>query len=103
MPADEDSILEYLSSGSVRGIGPATARRIVERFGTRTFDVLESQPELLSEVQGITPKKARGICESFNRQLGIRRLMEYLFRYGVAPYVSIRLYKWYATCVGFSA
>lgn len=95
MPTDEDSILEYLSSGSVRGIGPATARRIVERFGTRTFDVLASQPELLSEVQGITPKKARGICESFNRQLGIRRLMEYLFRFGVAPHVSIRLYKWY--------
>jgi len=95
MPSDVDSILEYLSSGSIRGIGPMTAKRIVERFGTQTFDVLASQPELLSEVQGITLKKARAICESYNRQLGIRRLMEYLFQYGISPHVSLRLYKWY--------
>ncbi|MGI6577760.1 MAG: ATP-dependent RecD-like DNA helicase [Eubacteriales bacterium] len=95
MPADEGSILEYLSSGAVRGVGPVTAKRIFERFGTQTFDVLSSQPELLSEIQGITLKKARVICESFSRQLGIRRLMEYLFQYGIPPYVSIKLYKWY--------
>lgn len=95
MPTDENAIQMYLSSGIIKGIGPITAQRIVERFGEDTFDVLSSNPDLLSEIQGITRKKAESICNSFSRQLGMRRLMEYLFQYGVAPYVSIKLYKWY--------
>ena len=95
MPTDQDAILLYLSSGIIRGIGPVTGQRIVEGFGEKTFDVMSSEPELLSQIQGITRKKAESIRNSFNRQLGMRRLMEYLFQYGIAPYVSIRLYKWY--------
>ena len=95
MPEDENAILLYLSSGIIRGIGPVTAQRIVDRFGTDTFNVMSSEPELLCEIQGITRRKAESIRNNFNRQLGMRRLMEYLFQFGVAPYVSIRLYKWY--------
>lgn len=95
MPAGEVAILRYLSSGSVKGIGPVTAKRIVERFGDETFEVLSSHPELLCEVQGITSAKAQAICESFNRQLGMRRLMEYLVRFSVPPHVAVRMYKWY--------
>ena len=95
MPTDENAIQMYLSSGIIKGIGPITAQRFVVRFGEDTFDVLSSNPDLLSEIQGITRKKAESICNSFSRQLGMRRLMEYLFQYGVAPYVSIKLYKWY--------
>jgi len=95
MPAGEVAILRYLSSGSVKGIGPVTAKRIVERFKDQTFDILSSHPEMLSEVQGITSSKAKSICESFSRQLGIRRLMEYLIRFSVPPHVAIRMYKWY--------
>jgi exodeoxyribonuclease V alpha subunit len=83
MPAGEVAILRYLSSGSVKGIGPVTAKRIVERFKDQTFEILSSHPEMLSEVQGITSSKAKSICESFSRQLGIRRLMEYLIRFSV--------------------
>ncbi len=95
MPAGEVAILQYLSSGNISGIGPVTAKRIVTKFKDETFDILESKPEELSKIPGITAKKAKGISESFNRQLGIRRLMEYMISHGISPHVAIRMYKWY--------
>ena len=75
LPASEDAIIEYLSSGAIKGIGPVSAKRIVEKYGTDTFDVLENHPEWLSDIKGITPKKARQIGESFGAQRGIRNIM----------------------------
>lgn len=95
LPADSVSIIRYLSSGNLPGIGPATAKRLVERFGRDVFDVLENSAELVAEVPGMTRAKAEKISDAFHRQTGIRRLMESLLVYGINPEVALRLYRWY--------
>jgi exodeoxyribonuclease V alpha subunit len=63
LPEDEDEILSYLASGICKGVGPATAQRIVDRFGVETLDILEREPERLSLIKGITAKKAQEIAD----------------------------------------
>lgn len=70
LPEDEEEIFSYLSSGICKGVGPATARRIVERFGAETLDVLEREPERLTTLKGVTARKAQEIAESFRRAHG---------------------------------
>ena len=62
MPADSASILRYLASGAIKGIGPKTAQRIVEKFGEETFEVMENHPDWLVQISGISLKKALDIC-----------------------------------------
>lgn len=75
LPAEEDGILRYLSSRTVKGIGPVTAVKIVNRYGKDSFDVIENHPEWLADIPGITLKKAAAISESFREQTGIRGVM----------------------------
>lgn len=95
LPTSTDSIYEYLSGGTVKGIGPATAALIVDRFGERSLDVLEMQPEKIAEIKGIGMSKAKEMCRHFKRQAGVRRLMEFLCSYGLQPVFALRLYKFY--------
>ncbi len=75
LPEEIEGIIQYLSSRTVKGIGPVTALRIVNRFGKDTFDVIENHPEWLTDIQGITMKKAAIMSESFREQNGIREVM----------------------------
>ena len=75
LPDDEDGIYKYLASGTIKGVGPVTALKIVNRFGTDSFDVIEHRPEWLSDISGITRKKAAAISEAFRQQAGIRGVM----------------------------
>ena len=75
LPDDVDGIFKYLSSGTIKGVGPVTALKIVNRFGADTFDVIEHRPEWLADISGITRKKAVAISESFREQAGIRGVM----------------------------
>ena len=75
LPEQTDGILQYLSSRTVKGVGPVTALKIVNRFGTDTFEVIENHPEWLADIPGITMKKAAAISESFREQSGIRGVM----------------------------
>ena len=75
LPDEVDGILQYLSSKTVKGVGPVTALKIVNRFGVDTFDVMENHPEWLADIPGITYKKAAAISESFREQTGIRNVM----------------------------
>ncbi len=95
MPVTEASILDFLSSGIVRGVGPATAQKLVERFGERTLEVLEDEPEALCAIKGITDRRAREIAESFREQMGLRRLTEFLARYGLSAALAVPLYRRY--------
>ncbi len=92
LPAETEGILQYLSSHTVKGIGPVTARKIVERFGENTFDVIENHPEWLADVPGITMKKAAKICESFKEQNGLRGVVMFCKDYmGITE--ATRVYK----------
>ncbi len=94
LPSTARTILKYLSSKTVKGIGAVTAKRIVEKFGEDTFDVLENHPEWLAEINGISEKKAREIGESFKMQFGIRTVMMFC-RDFFGPMISVRIYrKW---------
>ena len=93
MPTDETEILNYLASGAIRGIGPATAEKLVNRFGAETLDVIEREPEKLTAVKGITDKRAREIGVAFREQMGLRRLMEFLMRYDLSVTLCVPLYR----------
>ena len=95
LPEEEDEILAYLSSGICKGVGPATARSIVERFGLDTLDILETEPERLQMIRGITAKKGMEIGAMFRQHMGLRRLMEFLSRYQLPPVLAIRLREQY--------
>lgn len=75
LPKDEEAILRYLSSHTVRGIGPATGKRIVEKFGTGAFEVIENHPEWLADIPGISKNRAAEIHKSFMEQSGVRMLV----------------------------
>jgi len=75
LPKEVDGILQYLSSRTVKGVGPVTALKIVNRYGVDSFDVIEHHPEWLADIPGITMKKAAAISESFREQTGIRGVM----------------------------
>ena len=97
MPTTENEILAYLSSGAVKGVGPATAEKLVGRFGAGALRVLEEEPEELTKVRGITAKKAREIAESYRYQIGMRRLMEFLSVNDLPLSLALRLYRRYGT------
>ena len=95
MPTTENEILDYLSSGIIKGVGPATADRLVQMFGVHTLAVLEDEPEELAKVKGITPKRAREICESYRYQTGMRRLLEFLSINDLPLSLALQLYRRY--------
>ena len=95
LPEDEEEILSYLSSGVCKGVGPATARRIVERFGPETLDILEREPERLTTLKGVTARKAREIAENFRQHMGLRRLMAFLAQYQLPPILAMELRRQY--------
>ena len=92
LPTDAAAILKYLSSRTVKGVGAATAIKIVERYGDETFDVIENHPDWLSDIPGISRKKAKEIHESFCEQAGIRSLMMFC-RDVFGSTVITRIYK----------
>lgn len=92
LPDEVEGILQYLSSSTVKGVGPVTALKIVNRFGIDTFDVIENHPEWLTDISGITMKKAAVISESFREQTGIRTVMMFCKDYMGTGEVT-RVYK----------
>ena len=95
MPSSSADLLRYLSSGAVRGLGHATAKKIIERFGENSFDVLENQPERLADIKGISLKKAKDISKIFNEQFAVRQIMISLERFGMTTHECLEAYKLY--------
>ncbi len=92
MPADTASILRYLASRAIKGIGPKMAQRIVEEFGEDSFDVIENHPEWLASIKGISMKTALAASESFREQAGIRSAMMF-FRDYFGATTTVKIYK----------
>lgn len=95
MPESTAEILAYLSSAALKGIGPKTAARIVARFGQHSLEVIENEPEQLVDLPGMTLKKAQEISALFRRQVGVRRLIEFLAGHGLPADLALRLYRGY--------
>ena len=95
LPQEEEDIVCYLSSGILKGVGPATAQRLVERFGADTLRVLEEEPERLKTIKGITSKKAVELSEAFRSLTGLRQVMEFLARYDLPVYLAMSVQRTY--------
>ena len=95
LPQEEEDIVSYLSSGILKGIGPATAQRLVERFGADTLRVLEEEPERLKTIKGITAKKAMELSEAFRALTGLRQVMEFLAHYDLPVYLAMAVQRTY--------
>ena len=95
LPQEEEDIVCYLSSGILKGVGPATAQRLVERFGADTLRVLEEEPERLRTIKGITAKKAMELSEAFRSLTGLRQVMEFLARYDLPVYLAMAVQRTY--------
>ena len=94
-PETRSGVERFLGSGLIKGIGPATAKLIVDHFGSEAIDVLESDPERLTEVPGIGVKRAAMIAESFSAHNGMRNTLIFLQGYGLSVAMSMKVYKAY--------
>ena len=95
MPATVYGIEKYLGSGLVKGIGPKFARLIVERFGTETIDIIETDIERLYEVAGIGKKRVERIRESWEKQKDIKNVMIFLQGIAVSTAYAAKIYRQY--------
>lgn len=95
LPDTTAKLYRYLASGSVKGIGPKTALKIIERFGEDSFYVLENEPEKLAVINGISKQKALEISTEFNRQYAMRKIMIELENVGITPAECTSIYKYF--------
>lgn len=93
LPSGAASILKYLSSGVIKGIGRATAKRLVDEFGDDTLEVMQKQPERLAQIRGISKEKALAISAEIQRAFGMREVMMYLEKYHITPKESVQIWK----------
>jgi len=95
LPATVEGIKRYLGSGLVKGVGPVTATRIVQRFGADTLRVLDEDPRRLREALGVGPKRAAAIAKAWEEQKHIREVMLFLQSHGVTTGLAVKIYKTY--------
>ena len=94
-PSSTEGMEKYLASGTIRGIGPVYARKLVRAFGERVFDVIGEQPERLREVDGIGPVRASRITDAWAEQKMVREIMVFLHGHGVGTARAVRIFKTY--------
>ncbi|MDR2799868.1 MAG: ATP-dependent RecD-like DNA helicase [Desulfovibrio sp.] len=95
LPADIDGIMHYLGSGLIKGVGPGMARRIVNKFGQDAFRVLDEEPELLTQIRGISPRKLEGIKTAWAEHRGIKDLIMFLQPHGISAAYAVRIFREY--------
>lgn len=95
IPATTEGIEKFLASGLIRGIGPSTAKKIVEEFGGDTISVLDEKPERLAHIRGISAKKAEEIAQSWRERREIREVMVFLQSYGIGAGYAMRIFRQY--------
>lgn len=93
MPESLEGLERYLASGKLKGIGPATAQKMIKEFGKEVVHILRFEPEKLTCIKGITKEKAIEASESFNENWEIFRIVEYLQKYGIGPQSAETVYK----------
>ncbi len=96
-PSSAKGMEKYLGSGLIKGIGPSTAEKIVSLFGTETFDILDSHPEKLLDIEGIGEKKAAVIHEAWLEQKDMRGVMLFLQSHGIGTGYALRVFRHYGS------
>ena len=94
-PTTKEGIEKYLGSGMVKGIGPVYAKKLVDKFGEKIFDIIETESARLEEVDGIGPKRRKRIKEAWAEQKVIRQIMVFLHSNGVSTSRAVRIFKTY--------
>lgn len=94
-PSSIGGIKKYLSSGLIKGVGPATAKAIVDTFKKSTLEIMEFAPQRLSEVKGISEKKAQAIGEAFSQLKEIQNTVMFLQSYNITTNMSLKIYEVY--------
>src|SRR5690606_5755637 len=95
MPSSADGIINYLSSGIVKGIGPKTAEKIVNYFGEKTIHILDNEPEKLYDIPGIKKELIKGLVRAWADNQAVRQTMIFLQGYGVTSRMAARIYNHY--------
>lgn len=95
LPETVEAMQRYLSSGAIKGIGEALAGRIIKKFGKKTMDILDNEPERLAEVKGISQKKAREIAAQLTDKKDLRDAMIFLQGYGVSSAQALKIWNTY--------
>lgn len=95
LPSDTAAIMRYLAGGAIKGIGPATAKKIVTRFGDDTLRILEQEPLRLCEIKGISREKAAHLGEEFSRRKSISTVLTFFNTYGIDSAEALKIYAYY--------
>ncbi|MCJ7688976.1 MAG: ATP-dependent RecD-like DNA helicase, partial [Clostridiaceae bacterium] len=95
IPSSIVGVEKYLASGVIQGIGPVTAKKIVQRFGEDTMNILDNEIEKLKEIDGVGQKKIELIFQSYSKQREVKTIMIFLQTYGVTPNQCVKIYKKY--------
>ena len=95
LPTSKDGIEKYLSSGIIQGIGPVTAKKIVNKFGEDTLNILDNNIEWLKEIEGIGKKKLETIIESYREQRELKNITIFLQTHGLSVNQCLKIYKKY--------
>lgn len=93
IPQNAAAILRYLSAGAIKGIGPATAAKIVEKFGEDSLEVIQNRPYELTAIKGFSAAKAEAVSAEYAKQFGVRDIMLMLSKYKVTPDRCLAIYK----------
>lgn len=93
VPTDEQSIMDYLSSGAIYGIREATAKKIVEHFGTNALDIMLTDPMRLSEIKGISAAKAEKIGKSYLELQSMQSIVMFLRKYGISTNLAVKIHR----------
>jgi exodeoxyribonuclease V alpha subunit len=96
-PTSADGIEKYLSSGMIRGVGPVYAKKLVRAFGEKVFDIIETSPDRLREIEGIGPVRAASILAAWAEQKIVREIMVFLHSHGVGTARAVRIFKTYGS------
>ncbi|MBC2575093.1 ATP-dependent RecD-like DNA helicase [Peptostreptococcus canis] len=97
VPSTISGILAFLSSGVITGVGEKMAKKIVDKFGIRTLEVIQNSPQELLSIGGIGPKKLAPIIESYNENMGVKNIIVSLSPYGISPKLSMKIYRKYGS------
>jgi exodeoxyribonuclease V alpha subunit len=95
LPTTKEAFERYLGSGLIKGIGPAYAKRLIAAFGSEVGRIIEEEPVLLQQLEGIGPKRAEQIIQSWHEHRHLANLMTFLYDKGVSPTYALKIYKRY--------